>query len=192
MKHSLIQTVHGMFRVIAEEDNPTFSVSKGQIGGIVSGPDNLSQDGLAWIAYNASCIDGSRVLEDAYVGGNALLAAGAVVAGQSYVTGDALLEGCVTVLDASTVDGTAVLLDDVVVKDGSHVTTSAIVTGDSVISGSSMINQVVKRHAKLHDVQQFEPISTEMAYAQIAFDFVHAVEMSNQSIRYSQYREELL
>jgi len=191
MKHSLIQTAHGTFRVIAEEDNPTFSVSKGQIGGIVSGPDNLSQNGLAWLAYNASCVGGSRVLEDAYVGNNALLAAGAVVAGQAYVTGNTILEGCVTVLDASTVDGTAVLLDDVVVKDGSHVTTGAIVTGDSVISGSSMINQVVKRHAKLHDIQQFEPISTKLAYAQIAFDFMNAAALSNQSIRYSQYRKEV-
>jgi len=192
MKHSLLQTAIGLYRIVAGEDNPTFAVSKGQLGGLVSNPDNLSQDGLAWIAYNASCTDGSRVLEDAYVGGNALLAAGAVVAGQSYVTGDALLEGCVTVRDAVTIDGTAVLLNNAVVKDAAHLTTGGLVRGNSVISGTSTINQVVKRHAKLHDVQQFEPISTEMAYAQIAFDFVHAVEMSNQSIRYSQYREELL
>lgn len=192
MKHSLLPTVKGLYRIVAEENNPTFSVTKGQLGGLVSSPYNLSQDGLAWIAYNASCVEGARVLQDAYIGRNALLTGSAVAMEQSYVTGDALLEGCVTVRDAVTIDGTAVLLNNAVVKDAAHLTTGGLVRGNSVISGTSTINQVVKRHAKLHDVQQFEPISTEQAYAQIAFDFVIAVELSNQSIRYSQYREELL
>lgn len=192
MKHSLLQTTIGLYRIVAEENNPTFSVTKGQLGGLVSSPYNLSQDGLAWIAHNASCVEGARVLQDAYIGRNALLTGSAVAMGQSYVTGDSILEGCVTVRDAVTVDGTALLLDDAQVKDAAHLTTGGLVRGNSVISGTSTINQVVKRHAKLHDVQQFEPISTELAYAQIAFDFVIAMELSNQSIRYSQYREELL
>lgn len=47
MKHSLQPLRSGLFRVVAEEDNETFFIKKGDLGGIVSGPDNLSQEGLA-------------------------------------------------------------------------------------------------------------------------------------------------
>ena len=58
----------GMFRLVAEMD---FSgVKKGDLGGLVSGPDNLSQDGKAWVLVSA------RVYGNAQVSKSPLLISG--------------------------------------------------------------------------------------------------------------------
>ena len=64
MKYSLVAEGN-LFRLVAEKD---FSdVKKGDLGGLVSGPNNLSQEGDCWIYDEAQVSGQARVSDEVQV-----------------------------------------------------------------------------------------------------------------------------
>lgn len=181
MKHSLQPLKSGLFRVVAEEDNETFLIEKGQFGGIVSGPDNLSQEGLAWIGYGAECVDNARILDDAYVGEHARLYDRAEACDQAYVAGHAHMSDYASAHSQSTVVGTAIMADTSGVFDQAYVTYGAVLTGNTVVSGTSTIVDKVRPGSILRDVQQFQLPPYEQLTHNIIVDFSRSKAMSNQA-----------
>lgn len=62
-----------VYRIQALRSIPERGIKKGDLGGYVSSPDTLSQDGTCWIGYNASALGKVHVLDDAYIGDRALV-----------------------------------------------------------------------------------------------------------------------
>lgn len=112
-----------LFRVRAAEDaeTPLGPVRRGDIGGYVSGPFNLSQRGTAWLFADSAAVGGAIVEGGAAVGtgcivrdharvsDNAVLTGGAKVSGHAAVGDNAVLKGTVIVRDKARVFGDAVL-----------------------------------------------------------------------------------
>lgn len=78
-----------LYALIAEEEFFCQGrlIKEGDVGGLVSGPDILSQDGTCWIAYGALALDNARVFDDAYVGAGTMLEHNARVGGKAVVVG---------------------------------------------------------------------------------------------------------
>lgn len=62
----------GVYRIQALRSIPSRGIKKGDVGGYVSGPDTLSQEGTCWIGYHASALGNVQVLNDAYIGDRAI------------------------------------------------------------------------------------------------------------------------
>ena len=110
-KYELIpDAASGLFRLRALRDIPSRGVVEGTLGGIVAGPDSLSQAGLCWVTAGAMVLAGGEVLGDALVTDRAVVTGNAGVSGAATVSGSAIVTGTATVTGtASTVTGTAVV-----------------------------------------------------------------------------------
>lgn len=89
----------GLLRIIAARTFTTPAahiIHKGQQGGLISNPDNLSQHGTCWIFPDARAIEGAQVMH------------GATLTGTTTASGAALITDRATVRD-STIDGQAVV-----------------------------------------------------------------------------------
>lgn len=84
----------GLFRVVCVRDLPNIA-EVGELGGLVSGEQNLSHEDGCWIRH------GAEVTEDARVSGNA------IVAGEAKVFGSASISGYARVFDSAHVYGSA-------------------------------------------------------------------------------------
>lgn len=97
------------------------------MGGFVSGPDNLSQDGNCWIFSNSYALEYSRVEDDATVTVN------------SIVSGHAIISGDARVIDRSCVTDYAKVIDGGTVMVNSKAMDYAIVSGEATIDDNSKI-----------------------------------------------------
>lgn len=110
-KYELIQgEVDGLSRVKALRDFG--SVRAGDVGGLVSGEHNLSQDGSAWVS------DDAQVYDDAEVSGDAVVAGKARVFENAHVSGHAIVGENAQVFGAARVVGNARVKGDQVVNGG--------------------------------------------------------------------------
>ena len=69
------------------------SITKGTIGGFISGEENLSHEGNCWVFGNAKVDGNAWVFENAWVSGNAEVFGDARVYGGARVSGDAHVSG---------------------------------------------------------------------------------------------------
>ena len=132
-------------------------VKKGDLGGLVDGEHNLSQEGNCWIGYHARALDNSRVLDDAVlkdhsdalddstVSGNAVMKDYSVARDSSTVSGNAVLKDHSVARDSSTVSGNAVMKDYSVARDSSTVSGNAVLKdrsrafANSTVSGNAVM-----------------------------------------------------
>ena len=127
-----------LYRVVALGDIPRHGVRKGDVGGFVVNPHNLSQEGDCWVSDIATVLgEGARVLDNAFVGGvawvdeEATVRGNAVVMGWTTVTHEGVVEGdarlggrgC-AVIDWGRVGGSVVL------KGPVHVQAQGVVEGE--------------------------------------------------------------
>lgn len=129
-------------------------VKEGQIGGIVCGEQNLSQDGTCWIDFDSS------VTDNASVWGNAQVTKGSRLIGNARVYGDASIK-CSTLSDFVEIYDNAII-DHSTVSVKSRVYGNAVVKlaelsgypkiyESAVIEGSKTENVVIKDLAKIHN-----------------------------------------
>jgi hypothetical protein len=91
MKKYKIENNH----IVALRDIKRWNIKAGDIGGIISSENNLSQDGNAWVYGDAQVYGNARVYGDARVSGNAQVSGNARVYGDAQVYGNARVYGIV-------------------------------------------------------------------------------------------------
>ncbi len=112
---------------------PTNGVHEGDIGGIVDGYHNLSQEGDCWICYHA------RVSDNALVRDNAYLENTAAAYGNAIVEGYAVLFERSEARHNARVGGNAILDDSAKVWDNAQVLGNACVSGSTLVNGHALI-----------------------------------------------------
>jgi len=127
----ILSDKEGLFRIKALKD---FSdVTKGDIGGFVSGEHNLSHDGDCWIYNNAG------VSDNAIVSNNAKIYGDARVYGSAQVSGDARVYGYAQVYDNAKIYENAKIYDRALVYGSAQVFDYARVYNDAQVFGSAMV-----------------------------------------------------
>jgi len=138
-------------------------IRKGDLGGLVDGEHNLSQEGNCWIGYNARAFGRSRVMDNAVmkdyseaydnstVSGNAIMKDHSLTRDNSTVSGNAVMKDFSRTYDNSTVSGNAVMKNDsgahnnstisgnAVMKDWSRVYNSSTVSGNALLQADQRI-----------------------------------------------------
>lgn len=146
MKYALEPADHGLYRVVAARTIKTRfgTILQGQRGGLVEGPDNLSQIGECWIDEGASATGKATVSGAARIGGMASVQGQASVTDSAYVGGNAAIAGKARVAGYASVTGNAVVMNRAVVTDSATVTDSAMIMDNATISGRAVISGSVR------------------------------------------------
>ena len=125
-KYELIESdIKGLYRVKALKDFGY--VKKGDIGGYVENPNNLSHEGYCWVYDNAKIYDEARIY------GNSEISGCAVIQGNARIYGNSEISDC------AVIDGNARIYGDSEVWDYAIIRDNALIYGDSVISGNAFI-----------------------------------------------------
>ena len=125
-----------VFRIKALEDFSLCNgskVSKGQLGGCVSGYHNLSQFGNCWVDYNAV------VLENAVVKKDALLLGSAVAKGEAVIEDNAIVSGSACIMDRANIKDYAEVSCSALVKETAIISRHAKVMGNALVSGDTLV-----------------------------------------------------
>lgn len=104
-------------------------VEKGELGGWIEDPSNLSQEGTCWIFDNA------MVMGNALVEGAAKVKHHSLIKDDAIVQDEAVIKNYVTIQDDTVITGSAIIEGHVTVKDNALVGHGSQVSGDSVIAG---------------------------------------------------------
>jgi len=115
-----------LHQIKATKDLPMHNVKKGDVGGWIEKPENLSDN--AWVYRNA------WVSEDAQVSGNARVFGDARVSGKARVYGKAKVYG------KAQVYGNAHIFGNVRVSGNAWVSGYAWLYGNTKVSGNEIIN----------------------------------------------------
>ena len=125
-KYELIKSnIKGLYRVKALKDFGY--VKKGDIGGYVENPNNLSHKGYCWV------YDDAKVYNEARICGNAQVSNCAVIDGNARICGNAQVSNC------AVIDGNAQIHGDSEVWGYAIIRDNALIYGDSVINGNAFI-----------------------------------------------------
>lgn len=114
-----------LHRIRALIDIPLHDVKAGDLGGWIEAERNLSQEGSAWVADEASVMDSAHVTDSACVTDSALVADSASVMDSARVMGKA------------RVTGKALVADSALVTDSAHVMDFARVIGKARVMDAS-------------------------------------------------------
>ena len=120
-------------------------VKKGSIGGIVSGPNNLSQEGNCWIANNARVLGTSRVIDNARVYNRAIVK-NSNISERARIYGNARVENSDITDNARIYDNAVVINSDYIggrvnIHDNAYVNTEGYIGGYVDIGGDAVINE---------------------------------------------------
>lgn len=149
MKYELIPTADGkLFRIRALKSfsNRDVVVSKGDLGGFVSGMHNLSQIDNCWIHKQAYVTEQARVLENALIENDAKAFDSARLKGNSRVSnfsvvcGYAIIDGIACLTDFCKVSENAKISGNTVLKDNSRA------CGNVDVRGGTFENQIFLRY----------------------------------------------
>lgn len=156
-----------VYRLKAIRDIPEHGVKKGDLGGLVSHYNNLSQEGSCWIDYHATVVGKVYIKEDVYITGTALvlcdwrgsainLTGSVEVYGNAriYVSGtsvDSRISGNAKFFDDSVTGNLLVGKDNIEIFGSARIKHAAEVSGTSKIHGKAIVekNAVVKGDSNL-------------------------------------------
>ena len=125
-KYEMIESnIKGLYRVKALKNFG--DVKKGDIGGYVENPNNLSHKGYCWV------YDDAKIYNEARIYGNAQVSNCAVIDGNAQIYGNAQVSNC------AVIDGNAQIYGDSEVWGYAIIRDNALIYGDSVISGNAFI-----------------------------------------------------
>ena len=123
-KYELIESdIKGLYRVKALKDFGY--VKKGDIGGYVENPNNLSHEGYCWIYDNAKIYSNARIY------GNSEVSDYVVIQDNARIYGNSQISDCAVVQGSARIYGDCEILDYAIIRD------NALIYGDSVISGNA-------------------------------------------------------
>lgn len=129
-KYELIKYDIVMYRVAALRDIPRHGVKAGDLGGLVYGSHNLSQEGDCWLDVNSKAIDNS------IISGNALLV-NSYTSNSSHVADNAIVTNC-RILHRSSVSGKSRI-------------TGVVLLGDALIRGDVCLSCDIKEYMSIRD-----------------------------------------
>lgn len=125
------------------------TIRVGEQGGLVSGSQNLSQEGGCWIGQNARVTGRVRVLDDAYVTYEAVVDGNGFIGGTAYVGGDVRasgqfeISGNAQVVDSAKLNGDGISLsNNVVVGEKAVIGAQARLGGDVYVIGEANLSNV--------------------------------------------------
>ena len=131
-KYELIESnIKGLYRVKALKDFG--DVKKGDIGGYVENPNNLSHEGYCWIYDNAIIHDNVKIYDDARIYGDCEIWDYAVIQDNARIYGNSRISDC------AVIDGNAKIYGDSEIWNYAIIRDNALIYGDSVISGNAFI-----------------------------------------------------
>lgn len=152
-----------LYRIKAIRDIPKFSIKKGDLGGLVQTPLNLSQDGDCWLDEESKIIGNARVSGDAFIK-ESIVQDDAKISGGGRITNSEILNAAVidnaACINDSRVCDDATILDSAVVKDSDlhnktkvsgkvNITRSSLQDSCIVSGQSKVIDSTVKNNAKI-------------------------------------------
>lgn len=169
-----------VYRIKALKDFVLFDgkkISKGDLGGVVSSEENLSQDGRCWVCFGAMAADKSKVLEDAVLYDNTVIRDNAVIKGKATlhyyasmldnavvcdkavirnratISENAFVDGDVIIRGNATVFGQANIRGDAVIQDNARIYGDAVIQGNARIYGKALVasRAVVTEEAAIGD-----------------------------------------
>lgn len=115
------------------------NVKKGDLGGWIEKEENLSHEGLCWVAEEAKVYNDAKVCGNAIVSGRAQVFDTSRILGEAMVSGEATIyDGC-RVFDTATVRSNACLTGKACVFQNAWVTDNAIVGGEAIIYGQTCV-----------------------------------------------------
>ena len=114
-------------------------VEKGDLGGWVTGYDNLHQDGTCWLFGDAIAANGAEVSEGAVLANSARATDDAYIHGLSWIGGSALVSGNASVFDHACISGYAEVFGRACVYGHAKVGGNAIVCGNCEVSGRAIV-----------------------------------------------------
>ena len=148
-KYELIETVYRFFyRIKALKDFQLITgeiVKKGDLGGVVNGEHNLSQEGNCWIEFEARAFDNSTVSGNAVMKGNSwakdnsIVSGNAVMKDHSCAKGDSRISGNVIMKDNSIAFDNSTVSGNAVMKDYSCADGNSIITGNAILQEDQCI-----------------------------------------------------
>lgn len=104
-----------LYRIRALRD-VSYHVSKGELGGYIGGPENLTQNGDCWVCYGAMAFDGAQVRDNAVLEHKSRAAGGAIIKDDASLKNDAQAIGKVIVANNERLAGSTVLLNAAVTQ----------------------------------------------------------------------------
>ena len=113
-----------------------YIVRKGELGGFIENPINLSQEGTCWIGGNAMVMGNATVKDAAIVQDHAVVKDSAVVCEKALVQDFATVQNVTHIYGSATIEHKATITDGAIVKGISWVGGKSIVSGTSEIGGS--------------------------------------------------------
>ena len=143
-KYELIESnIKGLYRVKALKDFG--DVKKGDIGGYVENPNNLSHEGYCWIYDNAIIHDNVKIYDNAIIHDNVKIYDDARIYGDceiwdyAVIQDNARIYGNSRISDCAVIDGNAKIYGDSEIWNYAIIRDNALIYGDSVISGNAFI-----------------------------------------------------
>ena len=119
-KYKLIESdIKGLYRVKALKDFA--DVKKGDIGGYVENPNNLSHEGYCWAYGNAKIYGEARIYGNAQVSDCAVIDGNAKIHGDSEVWGYAIIRDNALIYGDSVINGNAFIGGYTEIKTGCHI-----------------------------------------------------------------------
>lgn len=143
MKYELVKVAEH-FRIRALKDFA--GIKAGEYGGLVSGPDNLSQHGNCWIGYGASVIGQASVHDDAIVTGSAFVYDSAVLADHAIITDGGVLKGKAralgnaTIMNSAYVEHDALITGNAALMNAASMHGSASIGDEAILAGSAWVS----------------------------------------------------
>ncbi|WP_420639770.1 hypothetical protein [Candidatus Poriferisocius sp.] len=102
---------------------------RGDLGGWIEGPENLSYEGEAWIGPGAKVYGGARVEGDARVSDSAQVSGKSVIKDEAVVAEEAVVFGSVRVGGKAQISGSATVCLSAIVEGNAKVIDDALVCG---------------------------------------------------------------
>ena len=84
-------------------------VKAGEWGGLVSGPDNLSQQGTCWIDSTSAVVGNARVCDSAFIKDSSMVEGHAVVEHEAFVGQNSLISGSARIRNSAALSGVKVV-----------------------------------------------------------------------------------
>lgn len=137
-KYELIESdIRDLYRVKALIDFG--DVRKGDIGGYVENPYNLSHTGDCWIYNNAKVYGNAEILNDAKVYNNAYIFNNAKIHHNSHVYGNAEIFGYAEIFDNAVIRGNVAIYGVSVIEENALIYGTSCICGNACIGGNAEI-----------------------------------------------------
>lgn len=128
-----------------------YDVKKGDLGGWVSGENNLSQEGDCWIYNEAKCMDSSKIYDDGRMYDNSKMYGNSTMYENTIIYGNSAMYDHSIMRGYSIMYGNSRMFGHSTMRDYSKMYENSVMRGVSMMIGHSMMcgYSVLKRDEKL-------------------------------------------